>query len=262
MSNTELLEKLHRTWIEALVCDNWNDYAAIIVNAELDFSWEWESTINDNSITGISVYLPYSLYSIIIKDEPIQETLRESFLNISNGYIPEWTNSSFFIKNFKINYRVKLLELEEDWKKTIRFLITKSKESNQGLVSTKVFTRKHQEILVYNEMKFASKSEIRIAQELENRKVLFFPLPLAVRCETGEFYKDHREVDFLICIEGTFGILEVARHPDRYEQDKEKDVWFKNSGILCIEHYTAEKCFNHPGIVVDEFLKTLIKYKR
>ena len=48
-------------------------------------------------------------------------------------------------------------------------------------------------IIPYNEMKFASQSEIRIAQELERRKVLFFPLALAVRADTGDLYQDHRE---------------------------------------------------------------------
>ena len=111
-------------------------------------------------------------------------------------------------------------------------------------------------------MKFASKTEIRIAQELENRKILFFPLPLAVRAETGNFYNDHREVDFLICQDGTWGILEVSFHQDRYEKDSEKDSWFKKSGILCIQHYTAERCWEHPRQVVDEFLSILAQHKR
>jgi hypothetical protein len=110
-------------------------------------------------------------------------------------------------------------------------------------------------------MKFASASEIRIAQELERLKVLFFPLPLAVRAETGNFYEDHREVDFLICHQGKWGILEVSYHPDRFEKDKEKDAWFKRSGILCIEHYSAEKCYQTPNAVVEEFLSILMQYK-
>jgi hypothetical protein len=104
--------------------------------------------------------------------------------------------------------------------------------------------------------------EIRIAQEFERRKVLFFPLPLAVRNDTGDFYKDHREVDFLVCYEGVWGVLEVAFHPDRYEQDAEKDIWFKKSGLLCIQHCTSERCYNQPAQVVEEFLNILAKHKR
>jgi hypothetical protein len=125
-----------------------------------------------------------------------------------------------------------------------------------------VFFKKEKNILIYNEMKFASKTEIRIAQELENHKILFFPLPLAVRAETGNFYNDHREVDFLICQDGTWGILEVSFHQDRYEKDSEKDSWFKKSGILCIQHYTAERCWEDSRQVVDEFLSILAQHKR
>jgi len=110
-------------------------------------------------------------------------------------------------------------------------------------------------------MKFASQSEIRIAQELERRKILFFPLPLAVRADTGT-YQDRREPDFLICDDGAWGILEVAYHLDRYEEDKEKDAWFKQAGILCVEHYTAERCYKESGKVVDEFLGILVRFKR
>ena len=111
-------------------------------------------------------------------------------------------------------------------------------------------------------MKFASQSEIRIAQELEARRILFFPLPLAVRADTGDFYQDHREPDFLVCKDGVWGILEVSYHPDRYEKDSEKDSWFKKSGILCVQHYSAERCYNHFSDVVNEFLEILERHKR
>jgi hypothetical protein len=114
----------------------------------------------------------------------------------------------------------------------------------------------------WNELKYASASEIRIAQELEKRQVLFFPLAVAVRAETGKNWQDHREVDFLVCQNGAWGILEVSYHPDRYERDSEKDVWFKKSGILCIQHYTAERCYKDSQGVVEEFLGILAQYEK
>jgi hypothetical protein len=120
--------------------------------------------------------------------------------------------------------------------------------------------RERREMLTYNEASYASQSEIRIAQELEQRKVLFFPLALAVRADTGENWRDHREADFLVCDDGKWGILEVSYHPDRYERDKEKDAWWKQSGILCVEHYTAERCYNESARVIDEFLSILAKH--
>lgn len=263
ISHINLLQKLHRTWVQTLIDNSCNDYVAILVDAELLFDYEWNYNTNKDEILSLSVYLPFNLYSILVKQE-IQNLLRDKFLVIAMGHIPGWTNNiDYFFEFFPINYRVKLLEVEEDWQKKIKFLITQSKELNQALISEKVFARQGKEMLTYGEMKFASRSEIRIAQELERSSVLFFPLPLAVRHETGECYKDHREADFLVCLDGTFGILEVSHHePSRYELDKEKDAWFKKSGILCIEHYSADKCYNQPNIVVNEFLNTLSKYKK
>ena len=143
----------------------------------------------------------------------------------------------------------------------IKEQIVNAKDSNQGLISEKVFARKRKQVYQYNELKFASQSEIRIAQELEKRNALFFPLAVAVRNDTGNLFEDHREIDFLICQNGQWGILEVSYHPDRFEKDAEKDYWFKKSGILCIQHYTAERCYNQSGDVIDEFLDVLKKHK-
>jgi hypothetical protein len=254
LSDSELLEKLHRTWIQALIYADHRECAAIIIDAELGFNYS--SDEYEDYISGLTIYLPLNTLSILINNEEIKKIIRNCFELISNGHI--WHDMS----NFPIYYRVKLLEVEENWRKTIKFLIAQSKDLNQGLITEKAFARKGKEPIIYNEIKFASQSEIRIAQELEAKGVLFFPLPLAVRHETGNIYQDHREVDFLVCLDGTFGILEISFHEGRYEKDKEKDAWFKKSGILCVEHYPAEKCYNQSRIVVEEFLSILSKYKK
>ncbi|WP_226573884.1 hypothetical protein [Microseira wollei] len=256
MSDSEFLEKLHRTWVQALIEGGWNDCAAIIVDAELSFEESWDEYLNRPYISGLSIYLPLSFHLIVTRDEDMQKVIKQYFFSIAQGYV--WDDMT----DFPVNYRVNLLEVEENWQKTIKFLIAKSKDLNQALVTEKVFARKGKEPIVYNEMKFASQSEIRIAQELEACGVLFFPLPLAVRHETGNIYEDHREVDFLVCLDGTFGILEISFHQNRYEQDKQKDAWFKKSGILCIEHYPADNCYNQPQAVVNEFISILSKHKR
>ena len=30
------------------------------------------------------------------------------------------------------------------------------------------------------------------------------------------------------------------------EQDAEKDIWFKKSGLLCIQHYTSDAVITNP----------------
>ncbi|MBD2465189.1 hypothetical protein H6G89_29710 [Oscillatoria sp. FACHB-1407] len=249
----DLEERLLRTWVEDLIENGFDAYAALIVDAKLHFTY---SDSFGNDINGLFVILPRENYKKIQENNPIKEILLKSFNFIAEGHI--WDDMS----DFPVKFKMDLLEVEENWRDVIKRLITISKEVNQGLITEKVFIRESKQPITYNEIKFASQSEVRIAQELEVAEVLFFPLPLAVRYETGNIYEDHREVDFLICHQGTWGILEVAYHPDRYEKDKEKDFWFKKSGILCIEHYPAERCYNRPKDVIDEFLKVLVQYKK
>jgi hypothetical protein len=186
--------------------------------------------------------------------------MERSLLAVCEGHIEFWDYGAKVER--PISYRVKLIEIDDDWKNATRSLILGDGVKNQGEITKLMFAKDGKTPYIYNEIKFASQSEIRIAQELELQKVLFFPLPLAVRAETGKFFEDHREVDFLICENGLWGILEVSYHPDRFEKDSEKDKWFKKSGILCVEHYSAETCYNSSKAVVNEFLSVLRKHQK
>jgi hypothetical protein len=250
----ELEAKLHRTWVQLLIDNGYPEIAAIALETQVNV-----------------LYYNYDPYSIVFScptfawiyvnnNEQIKKIMEYAMITVSLGNIQG--DNGYPVNDLPLMYRVKLVEVEEGWQNIVKNLIANSQNPNQAVVTEKVFSKKERNILIYNEMKFASKTEIRIAQELENRKILFFPLPLAVRAETGNFYNDHREVDFLICQDGTWGILEVSFHQDRYEKDSEKDSWFKKSGILCIQHYTAERCWEDSRQVVDEFLSILAQHKR
>jgi hypothetical protein len=171
MSYSELLDKLHRTWVQALIDDYWTDYAAMVVDAAL--TYHLDSDYGEDFIDEISVFLPLSSYSLLEKDEEGKQVLIDKFRFIGQGHI--WGN----MENFPVNFRVKLIDVEQDWKKTIKYLIAQSKDLNQAVI-----------------------------------------------------------------------------------KDKEKDAWLKKSGILCIEHFTAESCYNTPKAVVAEFLEHLAKYKK
>ena len=251
----EFCERLQRTWLALLLASNMRELAALVVDAEL-----WIMSNNRGDDYGISVDLPPIAVTYVDTDGKARQALESTLKIAAKGRLRDRNGND--TDDFSIEFRVKLLDVEDDWRAVVKELIVNAKDSNQGVVTEKVFTRAKKQVLTYNEMKFASQSEIRIAQEFERRKVLFFPLPLAVRNDTGDLYKDHREVDFLVCQEGAWGVLEVAFHPDRYEQDAEKDIWFKKSGLLCIQHYTAERCYNQPAQVVDEFLNILAQHKR
>lgn len=160
--------------------------------------------------------------------------------------------------------RLLLVEVEEDWVEVVKAQIAQAKATNQGLVTTAAFGRRGQDPVMYGELRFGSQTEVRIAQEFEARKVLFFPLAVAVKAETGVNYKDHREVDFLVIQDGVVGILEVAgpNHNGRQVADIEKDAWFQSAGIICLKAYPSEMCWHRPGEVVDAFLKYLALHKR
>jgi hypothetical protein len=253
-------DKLHHTWIQILIDNNHHELAAMLLD------WELEITKTASELReyghylgkGLAVGIPYEYYSIIRSSKSYQEIIEMSLDKLFRDYYRVTDNSIAII----IELRIKLLDEDFLWRDKVRKLLLNAKEANQGVVIEKTFARDGKQPLMYNEMKFGSRSEVRVAQELEARRVLFFPLPLAVRSDTGALYLDHREPDFLICQDGTWGILEVAFHPDRYEKDSEKDIWFKKSGILCVQHYTAERCFNHPSDVVGEFLQLLAKHKK
>lgn len=202
---------------------------------------------------GIALDVPTAAYNLIAGDSTLKQALVRAGKTVVAGHL---------YVDVEVKLRIKLIQPEHDWARIARDMIVNFKGSNQGAITKKVFLRERKPTLIYNEANYGSQSEIRIAQELEDRQVLFFPLALGIRADTGEFYRDHREADFLVCDDGTWGVLEVSYHPDRFEKDKEKDAWWKKSGILCVEHYTAERCFKEPAKVVDEFLTILRKHHR
>ena len=253
----ELAERLHRSWLELLLAGNYIEIAALVVEGEL-------STFSSRSYGQILyVEIPPLSYPYVLTDPNIRQIMETTVRATAKGHFYDDDGDPLDADALKIEFRVKLLQTEENWRDKVKELIVNAKDSNQGVITEKVFAREKKPVLPYNEMKFGSKAEISIAQELEDRKVLFFPLPLAVRHNTGVQYLDHREPDFLICYDGAWGILEVSNHAAiRYEQDQTKDAWFKDAGILCVEHRTADRCRNKPKEVVEEFLTILAKHKR
>lgn len=250
---TEREEKLHRTWTELLLERGNQELASIAVESEVEISeGEW-------GVESIVLGLPPSAHGSVKGSEDVRNDLVNYLHDVCAGNV--YNQDGIGERDPHIEVRMKLLEVDEDWQEEMRRLISETKGSNQGAISEKVAKREGRDTHTYNEMTFGSKSEIRIAQELEVRDLLFFPLPLGVRAETGDRWKDRREPDFLVCQDGAWGILEVAYHPDRYEKDAEKATWFKEAGILCVEHATAERCYNEPVDVVDDFLNVLSKHR-
>ncbi|HEX8325153.1 MAG TPA: hypothetical protein VF595_14720 [Tepidisphaeraceae bacterium] len=253
---TRIEDEYHRTLVALLINTNQRELASAMIDGGIDFMTHGD--INSGP-TGLYVDVPASAYSLITGNHELRDTLVAAAATVADGRFSDGYGN---VITADIAIRLKLVEVEKDWQAVARELIINFKGNNQGAVSKLMAERNSRQMIIYNEAQYASRSEVRIAQELERRGVLFFPLAMAIRAETGENWKDHREADFLVCDDGIWGVLEVCYHPDRYEQDKEKDAWWKQSGILCIEHYTAERCFNESARIVTEFLTILSKHRR
>ena len=110
--------------------------------------------------------------------------------------------------------------------------------------------------LEWKGMIFRSKSEIKIAKTLDHRGIFFIP-PTRVRLNAGKADRQSRELDFVICHEGKWGVLEVDGPFHVREADAERDGLLKAHGIASIQRFPSERCYQEPQAVVDEFLSRL-----
>jgi len=110
---------------------------------------------------------------------------------------------------------------------------------------------------------FKSKSELKIAEVLEEQGILFFPNAV-LRITSVEGERKTREVDFLIFHQGAWGVLEVDgpfHTPERRVTEQEQERAFKKAGILVYERFDSLRCHNHPEEVVTTFLSVLKNLK-
>lgn len=112
-------------------------------------------------------------------------------------------------------------------------------------------------VLVWEHLRFRSKTEVRIAQALDRLGVLYFP-NCRGRLGAGDA-RLTREPDFLVCSNGNWGILEVDGEPFHLDPDRDaaRDALFRSAGVAVIEHYNARECYERPDEVVSSFLTRL-----
>lgn len=113
-------------------------------------------------------------------------------------------------------------------------------------------------------MYFRSNSEIRIAEELERRGILYFAncqgrmsaenSPVTAQ---SKFFTGRVEVDFLVCSQGKLLALEVDgqhhRSDAQVEIDRQRDRLLLKQGIPTIR-FSAKDCTQKPEDVVTELL--------
>jgi hypothetical protein len=107
----------------------------------------------------------------------------------------------------------------------------------------------------HDDLWFRSKSEIKIYEVLKQKGVLFFANATAVLGQKNL----KREPDFLVCLDGKWGVLEVNGehfHPVA-ARDHDRARLFKEYGLSVVEFYDAQRCYQQPQEVVDSFLALL-----
>ncbi len=195
-----------------------------------------------HSAVHIEVTGPRSAHDTL-RDEnsPIGQAIR----NAIQAVLP----ADEYIKHFTVH--AELVDIDPDWRSELLEIARGKGVHNQAVEAARA--------RVWRNLRFRSQSEIRIAQALEEAGVFFLPNCMGRLGQPNQ--RTNREADFLICQDAKWGILEVDGEPfhppSRTVQDHERDRLFKAHGVRVVEHFDANRCYQQPNDVVQEFLKIL-----
>jgi hypothetical protein len=219
-----------------------------IENISLEYSW------NSNE-QGYSVYLrcPRFVYEILteqIPSDPFDASVTQrsqTYTTINRAFKAVLSSEYSY---FGLIVRPELIAtVTKNWREEMIDYLRKGNVHNQ--------VAENEPVVVWNNLRFRSKTERVIAEELDKRGILFFPNCMVRLGAPAN--RTNREPDFLICHKGKWGILEVDGEPFHTSaaKDHDRDRLFKQHGIKVIERYDAHRCYNSPSLVVDEFLLLL-----
>ena len=212
-------------------------------NLEIDAHFVWlapDEGYNDGTL-DVEIAAPRAIYEIISNAEHpttklIEEAIRAT-LNQPANFIA----------------RLLLPKVTPGWKEKMLDGLQESSVVNQGNPIGNKPTYS------WNNLRFRSNTEIKVAEALDKAGVLFFPNCMARRGPIGE--RRNKEADFLICDDGKWGILEIDGevYHSTAATDHERDRFFRTYGIRVIERFTANQCYNNPEAVIRRFLVLLKK---
>jgi very-short-patch-repair endonuclease len=110
-------------------------------------------------------------------------------------------------------------------------------------------------------MRFRSQAEIKVAQVLEARELLYCPNSLT---RLGKYHRSF-EVDFLVCCPTPLGfkwaILEIDGYwhfPEKRAKEHQRERLFEHSGIR-VYRFDAKVCSENPDAVVSGLLELMSK---
>ena len=202
----------------------------------------------DERLDGVHVELagPRIAYDFLQTDmeNPIATQIRKAI----EAVLP----TQAYIRHF--SPKAELVDISPDWRSDLSEIARGRQINNQAPAYGNAPPS-----ITWNNLKFRSVSERRIAEALDAAGVLFFPNCVARLGENS--VRRNREPDFLVCHSHKWGILEVDGEPfhppSRTTQDHERDRLFRSYGIRVVEHYDASRCYQDPAGVVKEFLELM-----
>jgi hypothetical protein len=162
--------------------------------------------------------------------------------------------SSISFRGLEVRYA--LTEINPQWREDFLAILSGTNITNQAPEI------KQRPTYTWNNLRFRSQTEIRIAEALERKKVLFLPNCVA---RLGFRERQNREPDFLVCCEGQWGVLQIDGEPfhppTRTTEDHERDRIFLAHGVSLVQHFDAGDCWEDAEGVVEKFLYLLRKHK-
>ncbi len=133
-------------------------------------------------------------------------------------------------------------------------ILRKTPENDNNINNQGIQFYSNSTIHTWENLRFRSKTEIKIAEALDRTGVLFVPNSLA-RLNTPKG-RGNKEADFLICYKGKWGVLEVDglfHIAERRVEEQERERIFKINGIKVVERFDAKECYETPDKVVQKF---------
>lgn len=116
-------------------------------------------------------------------------------------------------------------------------------------------------VVLWNNLRFRSVTEAKIAEALDRAGVAFWP-----NCRSRVGAGKHRqniEADFLVLQDGRVGILEIDGEPwhppERRAEEQQRDRLWNRHGVKVVQHYDAKRAYTQPDGVVTDFLGILAR---
>jgi hypothetical protein len=221
--------------------------ASLLMNCEI--KTHYSNRNYDDDTTGVLIEITgnRAVYDVIQNDAlTVKDIIESAFKAI----LP----LNFWLDG--ITARVGLVDVSSsDWRNSLQDLLEGKKALNQGLPI------KDKEIFYWDMLRFRAPYEISIAKALNEYNVLFFPNCMARIGASKPTEKQFIEPDFLVCLDGKWGILEVDGETfhTTAAKDHDRDRLFRTRSIPVIERFTANECKSDPTFVVKKFLDILKK---